>query len=99
MAEEDDALLGEHGVDKDDDGVSIGAAGGEVRVQHEGLGGRCVRGGERLDELDEGEVANSFGGDAGGDFDRDRDAVVYDFGFEFMGVAGNSIPLSMPLSS
>ncbi len=99
MAEEDDALLGEHGVDKDNDGVSVGAAGGEVRVQHEGLGGRGVGGGEGLDEFDEGEVANGFGGDAGGDFDRDRDAVVYDFGFEFMGVAGNSIPLSMSVSS
>lgn len=99
MAKEDDALLSEHGVDEDDDGMGVGATGGEVRVQHEGLGGGGVGGGEGLDEFDEGEVANGFGRDTGRDFDRDGNAVVYDFGFEFMGVAGNSVPLSMSLSS
>ncbi len=99
MAEEDDAFLGEHGVDKDDDGVGVGAAGGEVWVQHKGLGGGGVRNGEGLDEFDEGKVANGFWGDACRDFDRDGDAVVYNFGFEFMSVTGNSVSLSFSLSS
>lgn len=42
VAEEDDPLLGEHGVDEDDDGVRVGAAGCEVRVEGEGLGGGGV---------------------------------------------------------
>lgn len=44
VAEEDDAFLGEHGVDEDDDRVGVGAAGGEVRVEGEGFGGGCVGG-------------------------------------------------------
>ena len=95
MAKEDDAFLGEHGVDQDDDGMSVGTAGGKVRVQHEGLGRGGVRGGEGLDELDEGEIANGFGGDARWDFDGDGDAVVDDFGFKLMSIAGDAVLLSL----
>ncbi len=95
MAEEDDAFLGEHGVDEDDDGVRVGATGGEVWVQHKGLGGGGVGGGEGLDEFDKGEITDSFGGDAGGDLDGDRNAVVYNFRFELVSVPGDGISLSL----
>ena len=95
VAEEDDAFLGEQGVDEDDDRVGVGAAGGEVRVQHEGLRGGSVGGGESLDEFDQGEIANGLGGDACGYFDGDGDAVVDDFRLEFVGVAGDGVFLSL----
>ena len=32
VSQKDDPFLGEHGVDKNDDGVCIGAAGGQMRM-------------------------------------------------------------------
>ena len=91
MAEKDDAFLGEHGVDEDDDWVGVGATGREVRVEHEGLGTGGVGGGKGLDELDQGEVANGFRRDASGDFDWHGDTVVDYFGLELVGVPGDGI--------
>ena len=91
VPEEDDAFLGEYGVDEDDDGVRVGAVGGEMRVQHEWLGRGGVGGGKGLDELYEGEVADCFGGDGCGDFYGNGDLVVDYSRFELVGVARDCV--------
>ena len=78
--------MSEHGVDEDDDGVRVGAVGGEVRVEHEWLRAGCVRDGEGLDEFDEGEVANCFWRYCCWYLDRDRYLVIHNERFEFVSI-------------
>ena len=91
VTKEDDALLRQHGIYKDDDRVCVGARGGQMGVQHKGLGVFGVRDREHLDELDEREVTNSLRRDCGGDLDGDRNGIVDDAGLEFVGVAGGIV--------
>lgn len=58
-----------------------------MRVRGERLGRGAVWFGEGGDELHEGEVADCFGGDGGGNFDGDGDAVVGHARLEFVGIA------------
>ncbi|OSS43547.1 hypothetical protein B5807_11794 [Epicoccum nigrum] len=88
VTDEDDALLSEQGVDKDDDWVGIGATCGEMRMESERLRLCRVRGGECLNELDKGEVADCLGTQSRGDLDGHWYAVVIDLGLEFVCVPG-----------
>lgn len=87
VAEEDDTFLSQEGVDENDNGVRVGAIGGQVGVECKGLRGGGIGTGEDLDELNDGKIANGFWRYGGGHFDRDGNLVVYDSGFEFVSIA------------
>ena len=95
VAEEDDAFLGEHGVDEDDDRVGVGAACGYVRVEGEGLGGCCVGGSERLNELDAGEISYCLERGGCWYFDWDWNAIVDNASFVFVGISREGVAMRL----
>jgi hypothetical protein len=93
VAEEDDALLCQEGVDENDDGVGICAVGCKVGMEGEWLRLCGVGRGEGLDELDEGEVAHHLGAECGRHFDWHGYAVVVDLGLKFVRVSRHTVRL------
>ena len=51
MSKKDNPFLGEHGVDKNENWMRVGAVSGKVRMEHEGLRGDIMWYGEGLNEF------------------------------------------------
>jgi len=76
MSKEDHPLLGEYGIDKDNDGVREGAASGQMGMARERLRRGSMRSSKGLNEFDKREVANGLGPDYSRNFDRDWNVMI-----------------------
>lgn len=84
MAQKYDSLLRQHRVDENDDRMGEGPAGGEVRVDGEGLWRGRMWTGKDLDKLDKGKVAHDLRPDHCGYLHRDGNVVVDDLGLKLV---------------